>query len=178
MSKIGKKAIVLPAQVNVEVAEREVVVRGPKGELRVTLLPKITVKVTEGEIVVERKNEEQQSRANHGLLRSLLANAVQGVTEGYSKVLKLVGTGYRVSAKGSDLSMTLGFSHPVEFAAVSGVTFKVTGNNLITIEGIDKQLVGQVAANIRALRPPEPYGGKGIRYKDELVRRKQGKTAA
>lgn len=178
MSKIGKKAIVLPAQVTLEVIEREVLVRGPKGEIKTSLLPKINVEVVDGMISVVRKGNDQQSRANHGLMRSLIANAVEGVTEGYKKVLNLVGTGYRVSAKGADLSMTLGFSHPVEFAAIEGVTFKVTGNNVITVEGINKQVVGQVAANIRALRPPEPYGGKGIRYEDEVVRRKQGKTAA
>ena len=178
MSKIGKKAIVLPAQVTLEVIEREVLVRGPKREIKTSLLPKINVEVVDGMISVVRKGNDQQSRANHGLMRSLIANAVEGVTEGYKKVLNLVGTGYRVSAKGADLSMTLGFSHPVEFAAIEGVTFKVTGNNVITVEGINKQVVGQVAANIRALRPPEPYGGKGIRYEDEVVRRKQGKTAA
>jgi large subunit ribosomal protein L6 len=178
MSKIGKKAIKITDQVRVELAPTEVKVFGPKGELSTPLLPKITVKLADAEILVARSDDEKQSKANHGLMRSLLANAVMGVTQGYQKVLKLEGTGYRVTAKGSGISMTLGFSHPVEFAAVPGITLKVTGNDLITVEGIDKQLVGQVAANIRGLRPPEPYGGKGIRYQDEVVRRKQGKTAA
>lgn len=178
MSKIGKKAIKIVDQVQVTVNPTQVVITGPKGELKTAILPRTSVKVEGQEILVARKNDEKQSKANHGLMRSLLANCVAGVTQGYQKVLKLEGTGYRVTAKGSGISMTLGFSHPVEFAAVPGITLKVTGNDLITIEGIDKQLVGQVAANIRALRPPEPYGGKGIRYQDEVVRRKQGKTAA
>lgn len=178
MSKIGKKAISIPDQVKITISRKEISVVGPKGELKTVLLPNIEVKIEGQELFVSRKNNEKQSKANHGLIRSLLANSVIGVTEGYSKVLKLVGTGYRVSAKGAGVSMTLGFSHPVEFSPLQGVTLKVAGNDQITVEGIDKQLVGQVAADLRDLRRPEPYGGKGIRYEGEQVRRKQGKTAA
>ena len=177
MSKIGKKVISIPDQVTVSVDDKEVTVRGPKGELKTTLVSGVEVKVEDKEVSVTRKNNLKQSRANHGLVRSLIANDIAGVKETYKKTLKLVGTGYRVSAKGMDLSMTLGFSHPVEVKAVAGVTFKIEGNDTIHIEGIDKQLVGQVAANIRSLKTPEPYKGKGIRYSDEVVRRKAGKAA-
>ena len=178
MSKIGKKAITIPDQVTVTVADREVVIRGPKGELKLAVKTGLEVEVEDKEITVSRKSNDKQTRANHGLMRSLIANDIVGVTEGYQKTLKLVGTGYRVSSKGAGLSMTLGFSHVVEVDAVPGITFKVEGNDTINIEGISKQLVGQVAANVRSLRPPEPYKGKGIRYSDEVVRRKAGKTAA
>jgi len=178
MSKIGKKTITIPEQVIVTVADDAVSIRGPKGELKTNLVNGIKVKVENKEIVVERKNNLKQSRANHGLIRSLLANNITGVTEAYKKTLKLVGTGYRVSSAGAGLSMTLGFSHPVTVDAVPGITFKIEGNDTIHVEGIDKQLVGQVSANIRSLRPPEPYLGKGIRYSDEVVRTKPGKTVA
>lgn len=177
MSKIGKKAIIIPDQVTITVIDREIVIRGPKGELKIKMIPTLEVKIEDKELFVSRKSNDKQTRANHGLLRSLIANDIVGVTEGYKKTLKLVGTGYRVSAKGAGLSMTLGFSHVVEVDAVPGITFKVEGNDTINIEGTSKQLVGQVAANIRSLRPPEPYKGKGIRYSDEVVRRKAGKTA-
>lgn len=178
MSKIGKKNIAIPDQVTVMVTADEVLVRGPKGELKTALVNGITVKVEANEVIVERQNNLKQSRANHGLIRSLIANNIVGVKEAYQKTLKLVGTGYRVTAAGAGLSLTLGFSHPVEVAAVPGITFKVEGNDTIHIEGIDKQLVGQVSANIRGLRPPEPYLGKGVRYSDEVVKRKPGKAAA
>jgi large subunit ribosomal protein L6 len=177
MSRIGRKAITLPAGVTATVSEQEVVVKGPKGELKVELLPGISVQVNEGVLSVTRANEERQTRAFHGLVRSLLENAVIGVHEGFKKTLKLVGTGYRVALKGQGLSLSLGFSHPVEFAAIDGVKLTIEGNDTINIEGIDKQLIGQVAANIRKIRPPEPYKGKGVRYSDEVVRRKAGKTA-
>ena len=177
MSKIGKKKISLPEQVTVSVDDKEVTVRGPKGELKIALVTGVEVKVDNGEVEVSRKNDLKQSRANHGLMRSLIANSVDGVKEGYKKTLKLVGTGYRVSMAGAGLSMTLGFSHPVIVDSVPGITFKLEGNDTIHIEGIDKQLVGQVSANIRSLRLPEPYLGKGIRYSDEVVRRKPGKAA-
>lgn len=177
MSKIGKKIITIPSQVTVTVTDGEIVSKGPKGELKLAMLPHLTVKIDGQELTLERANELKQTRANHGLLRSLIANNIVGVSEGYKKTLKLIGTGYRVSAKGAGLSMTLGFSHMVEVPAVKGIAFKVEGNDLIHIEGIDKQLVGQVAANIRGLRPPEPYLGKGIRYIDEVVRKKAGKAA-
>ncbi len=177
MSKIGKKIISIPSQVTVSVVGEEIITRGPKGELKLSLLPNIEVKVEGNEVSLSRKNDLKQTKANHGLLRSLIANNVFGVSEAYKKTLKLVGTGYRVNSKGAGLSMTLGFSHVVDVEAVAGVTFKVEGNDTIHIEGIDKQLVGQVAANIRGLRPPEPYLGKGIRYSDEVVKKKPGKAA-
>ncbi len=178
MSKIGKKIISIPAQVTVSVTDGQVIARGSKGELKLTILPNIEVAVEGQEISISRKNDAKQTRANHGLMRSLIANNVEGVANGYKKSLKLVGTGYRVTAKGAGLSMTLGFSHPVEVEPVAGVTFKVEGNDTVHIEGIDKQMVGQVAADIRSLRPPEPYLGKGIRYSDEIVKKKPGKAAA
>jgi large subunit ribosomal protein L6 len=178
MSKIGKKAITIPDQVTITLNDRELTVRGPKGELKQTIKPTLEVKIEDKELLVTRKSNDKQTRADHGLTRSLIANDIVGVTEGYKKTLKLVGTGYRVSAKGAGLSMTLGFSHVVDVDAVPGITFKIEGNDTINIEGISKQLVGQVAANVRSLRPPEPYKGKGIRYSDEVVRRKAGKTAA
>ena len=178
MSKIGKKNINIPEQVTVTVTNDHVLVKGPKGELKTSLVSGIKVKTEGQEVIVERKNNLKQSRANHGLIRSLIANNIVGVTEAYKKTLKLVGTGYRVSVAGAGLSMTLGFSHPVTVDAVPGITFKIEGNDTIHVEGIDKQLVGQVSANIRGLRPPEPYLGKGIRYSDELVRTKPGKTVA
>lgn len=177
MSRIGKKAITLPSGVTVQVNATEVVVKGPKGEMKVTLLPGITVATAENSISVGRSNDERQTRAYHGLIRSLLNNAVTGVHEGYKKTLKLLGTGYRVAAKGQGLTLSLGFSHPVEVAATPGIKLSVEGNDTIHIEGIDKHMVGQVAANIRKVRPPEPYKGKGVRYVDEVVRRKAGKTA-
>ncbi|HOC07326.1 50S ribosomal protein L6 [Candidatus Woesebacteria bacterium] len=178
MSKIGKKNISIPEQVTVTVTNDYVLVKGPKGELKTPMVEGIKVKVENQEVIVERKNDLKQSRANHGLMRSLIANNVIGVTEAYRKTLKLVGTGYRVSSAGAGLSMTLGFSHPVTVAAIPGITFKLEGNDTIHVEGIDKQLVGQVSANIRSLRPPEPYLGKGIRYSDEVVRTKPGKTVS
>jgi len=178
MSKIGKKAITIPDQVTITLNDRELTVRGPKGELKQTIKATLKVKIEDKELLITRKSNDKQTRADHGLTRSLIANDIVGVTEGYKKTLKLVGTGYRVSAKGAGLSMTLGFSHVVEVDAVPGITFKIEGNDTINIEGISKQLVGQVAANVRSLRPPEPYKGKGIRYSDEVVRRKAGKTAA
>jgi large subunit ribosomal protein L6 len=178
MSKIGKKIISIPSQVTVTVVDHQVTTKGPKGELKLDILPNISIKIEGSEISLSRSNDEKQSKANHGLMRSLLANNIEGVTNAYKKTLKLIGTGYRVNAKGAGLSMTLGFSHMVDVAAIPGVTFKVEGNDTIHIEGIDKQLVGQVAANIRSLRPPEPYLGKGIRYSDEIVKKKPGKAAA
>lgn len=178
MSKIGKKIITIPSQVTVTIVGDQLTARGPKGELKLTVLPKIEVKIEGNEISLSRKNEEKQTKSNHGLMRSLIANNIEGVANAYKKTLKLIGTGYRVSAKGADLSMTLGFSHVVEVKAIAGVAFKVEGNDTIHIEGIDKQLVGQVAADIRSLRPPEPYLGKGIRYSDEVVKKKPGKAAA
>lgn len=178
MSRIGKKLISIPSGVTIQVSDQEVVVKGSKGELKVVLFPGISVKQEESSLFVTRQNDTREQKQYHGLVRSLLNNSVKGVAEGYKKTLKLIGTGYRVAMKGSGLALSLGFSHPVEVAAVAGIKLTVEGNDTIHIEGIDRQAVGQVAANIRKLRPPEPYKGKGIRYVDEVVRRKVGKAAA
>jgi large subunit ribosomal protein L6 len=178
MSRIGRKSITLPAGVTVTVANGTVDVKGPKGLLKVNLLDNITVEVKDNEVMVDRTSEDKETRAFHGLIRSLIQNSVDGVVEGYKKTLKLVGTGYRVKAQGTGVSLAVGYSHPVEVKAIEGITIKVQGNDTIFIEGIDKQAVGQMAADIRKIRPPEPYKGKGIRYEDEAVRRKQGKAAA
>lgn len=177
MSKIGKKAITLPQGVTVTVVEDEIIVKGPKGELKSKVMPKIGLKQEDGEVIVTRKNDEAQTKAFHGLVRSLIANNIVGVTDAYKKTLKLIGTGYRVQTKGAGLSVTVGFSHPVDIAAIEGIKLSIEGNDIIHIEGIDKQKVGQAAADIRSIRPPEPYKGKGIRYIDEVVRKKAGKTA-
>lgn len=178
MSKIGKTPVSLPQGVTATITAAVVVIKGPKGELTVPLMSGISVKQEGSELIVKRKDEAIQSRANHGLIRSLLANCVQGVTEGYKKTLKLVGTGYRVSTKGAGLSVTVGFSHPVDIETVPGIKLAAEGNDTIHVEGFDKQLVGQVAANIRGIRPPEPYQGKGIRYENEVVKKKPGKAVA
>lgn len=178
MSRIGLKAIEVPQGVTVNVNGSVVEVKGPKGQLTVEVLPGITVEVKEGSVLVNRVNDEKQTRAFHGLIRSLVNNAVEGVANGYKKTLKLIGTGYRVKAQGAGIQLSVGFSHPVDFTPEQGVSLKVEGTDTIHIEGISKQAVGQVAANIRKIRPPEPYKGKGIRYEDEEVRRKQGKAAA
>lgn len=178
MSRIGRKAISLPTGVTVTVNADTVVVKGPKGELQAPLLDGITVEVVENQVQVGRKSDDRQVKAYHGLVRSLINNHILGVTTGYKKTLKLIGTGYRVAMKGQGITLSLGFSHPVDVAAPQGVSIKAEGNDTILIEGNDKQKVGQVAADIRKLRPPEPYKGKGIRYEDEIVRRKQGKAAA
>lgn len=178
MSRIGVTPVEIPEAVTVTVADGKVMVKGTKGELVVELLPGIEVKVEDNKVVVSRKNEERQTVAFHGLIRSLINNAVIGVSQGYKKTLKLVGTGYRVASKGAGLSLSVGFSHPVEVVAPQGVKLSIEGNDTIHVEGIDKQQVGQTAANIRKIRPPEPYKGKGVRYEDEQVRRKAGKTGA
>lgn len=178
MSRIGRTAIPVPSGVTLELQAAEMSVKGPKGQLTMPTYKGITVKVENDSIVVERTNEQLQTKAYHGLVRSLLNNFVHGVTTGYKKTLKLVGTGYRVQQQGQGLSLSVGFSHPVTVSPAEGVTLKVEGNDTIIIEGIDKQKVGQMAANIRAIKPPEPYKGKGIRYEDEVVLRKQGKAAA
>lgn len=178
MSRIGNKPITLPSTVTLTINDEKVIVRGSKGELSVDLLPGIKVEQKENQIVVSRSNDERQTRAFHGLIRSLIENHVDGVTKGYKKTLKMVGTGYRVASKGVGINLSVGFSHQVEFIPPKGVTLTVEGNDTIQIEGIDKQAVGQVAANIRKIKPPEPYKGKGIRYEDEVVKKKAGKTAA
>ncbi|GAA4201158.1 50S ribosomal protein L6 [Actinocatenispora rupis] len=176
MSRIGRKPIPVPAGVDVNIDGATVSVKGPKGELSHTLAEPITAKIEDGTLYVERPNDERRSRALHGLSRTLVNNLVVGVTDGYSKVLEIQGTGYRVQAKGSDLEFALGFSHPVVVTAPDGISFSVQKPTQLTVSGINKQLVGEVAANIRKIRPPEPYKGKGVRYQGEVVRRKAGKA--
>lgn len=178
MSRIGRKPVELLDGAKAEVVANEVVVRGPKGELKVLIPSGIAVKVEENQVIVEAKDEERQTKANHGLVRSLIANCVEGVIKGYKKTLKLVGTGYRVANKGAGIELAVGLSHKVDVSPRAGVKLSIEGNDTIHIEGIDKQSVGQQAAEIRAIKPPEPYLGKGIRYEDEVIIKKQGKTAA
>ncbi len=178
MSRIGKKVITIPSGVTVSVQGTSTSVKGPKGELTSQIPAGIKVEVKEDGVHVTRLNDERQTRSFHGLVRSLIQNDVVGVTEGYKKTLKLVGTGYRVAAKGQGLSLSVGYSHPVDVVPPQGVQTQVEGQDTIHVSGASKQLVGQVAANIRKIRPPEPYKGKGIKYEDEVVRRKQGKAAA
>jgi large subunit ribosomal protein L6 len=176
MSRIGRLPIEIPAGVDVTVDGSAVIVKGPKGELSVTVARPIEVAVENGQVLVSRPDDERESRSLHGLTRTLIANNVFGVTQGYSKSLEVVGTGYRVTARGSDIEFALGFSHPVIVQPPAGISFQVEGNNRLTVSGIDKQAVGEVAANIRKIRKPEPYKGKGVRYAGEAVRRKTGKS--
>ncbi|MHB1064642.1 MAG: 50S ribosomal protein L6 [Georgenia sp.] len=176
MSRIGKVPVPVPAGVDVTIDGQDVTVKGPKGTLQHSVKAPITVALDESTIVVSRPDEERVSRSLHGLTRTLVANMVIGVTEGYTKALEIVGTGYRVQAKGSDLEFALGFSHPVLVNAPDGITFAVAGPTKFSVSGIDKQQVGEVAANIRKIRKPEPYKGKGVRYAGEQVRRKAGKA--
>ena len=178
MSRIGRTPITIPQGVTVTVASDSVVIKAAKGELIVPVPSEITVNVAEGAVVVSRKNEEKHTKALHGLIRSLVNNSIVGVTDGYKKTLKLVGTGYRVKAQGKSVELSVGYSHPVVIAPIDGVSLQVEGQDTIYVIGHDKQKVGQIAAEIRKVRPPEPYKGKGIRYEDEVVRRKQGKAAA
>ena len=176
MSRIGRLPIEIPAGVDVTVDGRSVTVKGPKGELVLAVAQPIEVSVEEGQVLVTRPDDERESRSLHGLTRTLIANNVLGVTQGYSKSLEVVGTGYRVMARGANVEFALGFSHPVMVEAPAGISFQVEGNNRLTVSGIDKQAVGEVAANIRKIRKPEPYKGKGVRYAGENVRRKTGKS--
>jgi large subunit ribosomal protein L6 len=176
MSRIGRLPIEIPAGVDVAVDGSFVTVKGPKGELSLTVKEPITVEVAENQVLVTRPNDERTSRSLHGLTRTLIANQVLGVTQGYSKGLEVVGTGYRVTARGTAVEFALGFSHPVVVEPPAGISFTVEGNNRMTVSGIDKQAVGEVAANIRKIRKPEPYKGKGVRYAGEVVRRKAGKS--
>jgi large subunit ribosomal protein L6 len=176
MSRIGRLPIDIPAGVDVKVDGSAVTVKGPKGELALTVASPIEVKVEDGQVLVTRPDDERESRALHGLTRSLIANQIIGVTQGYSKGLEIVGTGYRVAQRGSSVEFALGFSHPVTVEPPAGITLTVEGNNKITVAGIDKQAVGETAANIRKIKKPEPYKGKGIRYAGEVVRRKAGKS--
>ena len=176
MSRIGRLPIDIPAGVTVSVDGQDVAVKGPKGELALSVAKPIEVKVEEGQVLVSRPDDERESRSLHGLTRTLIHNNIIGVTEGYTKGLEVVGTGYRVAQKGAAVEFALGFSHPVLVEPPAGITLTVEGNNKLVVSGIDKQAVGEVAANIRKLRKPEPYKGKGVRYRDEYVARKAGKT--
>jgi large subunit ribosomal protein L6 len=176
MSRIGRMPVVIPSGVDVSVNGRQVQVKGPKGELSLEVAAPIEVQQADGVITVTRPSDEGEIRALHGLSRSLIANMVTGVTEGYRKTMEIVGVGYRVQAKGQDLEFALGFSHPVPVTAPAGITFRVETPTRFVVEGIDKQQVGEVAANIRKLRKPDPYKGKGVRYQGEQVRRKVGKA--
>ncbi len=177
MSRIGRLPVPVPAGVDVTIDGRDVTVKGPKGTLTHTVPEPISIsRNDDGALVVARPNDERESRSLHGLTRTLLANLITGVTQGYTKDLEIVGTGYRVLAKGADLEFALGFSHPVTVTAPEGITFTVNGATKFSVSGIDKQQVGEVAANIRKIRKPEPYKGKGVRYAGEQVRRKVGKA--
>ena len=176
MSRIGRLPITIPAGVTVTANDNVVSVKGPKGERGLNVASPIEVAIEDGQVIVSRPDEERESRALHGLTRTLIANNIIGVTDGYSKGLEVVGTGYRVAQKGNSLEFALGFSHPVVVDPPAGITFAVEGNNKVTVSGIDKQAVGEAAANIRKIRKPEPYKGKGIRYAGENVRRKAGKA--
>jgi large subunit ribosomal protein L6 len=176
MSRIGKLPVPVPSGVDVTIDGRQVTVKGPKGTLSHVVAEPISVSQQDGTIAVSRPDDERDSKALHGLSRTLIANMVTGVTDGYRKTLEIVGTGYRVTAKGSDLEFALGYSHPVPVSAPEGITFRVETPTRFVVEGIDKQKVGEVAANIRKLRKPDPYKGKGVRYQGEVIRRKAGKA--
>lgn len=175
MSRVGKLPVTIPSGVTITVDAGEITIAGPKGTLKQFTMPGITVKQEENQIVVTRENDEPKNRAKHGLMRALLNNMVMGVSQGFSKKLEINGVGYRVNTQGADLKFNLGFSHDVIFKLPQGVT-ATTEQNTITVSGIDKQQVGQVAAEIRALKKPEPYKGKGIKYADERIIRKSGKS--
>jgi large subunit ribosomal protein L6 len=177
MSRIGKEPVTIPSGVDVTLDDGVLTVKGPKGTLTQSIHPDMTVAIEDGQVVVTRPDDEREHRALHGLIRSLIANMVVGVTEGYQRNLDIVGVGYRAAPRGSGLTIQVGYSHPVEVDAPEGIEFAVPTPTKIEIRGTDKQLVGQVAANIRAIRKPEPYKGKGIRYEGEQVRRKAGKAA-
>ena len=176
MSRIGRLPIPVPSGVDVTIDGPSVTVKGPKGTLSLTMAEPITAAVEDGSVLVSRPDDERESRALHGLTRSLLANMVIGVSEGYEKSMEIVGTGYRVTAKGTDLEFALGYSHPVLVKAPEGVSFTVESPTKFKVSGIDKQVVGETAAKIRKLRKIDPYKGKGVRYEGEVIRRKAGKA--
>ncbi|MFP6582098.1 MAG: 50S ribosomal protein L6 [Candidatus Hydrogenedentota bacterium] len=178
MSRIGKKPVAIPDGVKIEKSGNTVKVTGPKGKLTEEIHAAITVTISDAEVTLERPDDLPANRALHGLSRALIANMIVGVTQGYEKILEIVGVGYRANVKGKTLNLQVGHSHPVAVEAPDGVEFSVDGNTTIKVAGIDKQKVGQAAANIRAWRKPEPYKGKGIRYRNEHVRRKAGKAGA
>jgi large subunit ribosomal protein L6 len=177
MSRIGRQPILLPETVQISVDNNVIIVNGSKGELKQPLFAGFEIKTQDGKIEVTQLTDNQDTRKKYGLLRTLIDNMVIGVSEGFEKILEINGVGYRVEKNGEDLVFSLGFSHKINFKCPEGITFNVT-NNQITVIGIDKQLVGQVASDIRSLKKPEPYKGKGIKYSDEVIRRKAGKTSA
>jgi large subunit ribosomal protein L6 len=176
MSRIGKKPVPVPAGVEISIDGQTVAVKGPKGSLRRTFTDRVDLTMEEGTVLVARKDDARESRALHGLSRALLANMVIGVADGFQRELSIVGVGYRAALKGGGLELQLGFSHPVQVPAPDGISFEVPEPTRVIVSGIDKEQVGQVAADIRKLRPPEPYKGKGVRYINEQVRRKAGKA--
>jgi large subunit ribosomal protein L6 len=176
MSRVGKKPIELPAGVTLTIDNSTVTVKGPKGELTRTFNPEITVVVEENVVTITRPSDAKEHRALHGTTRAVIANMVEGVSNGFARNLELIGVGYRAQKQGTKLVLNVGYSHPVEFEPEQGLEIEVPANTKITVRGIDKERVGALAANIRGVRPPEPYKGKGIRYEGEFVRRKEGKT--
>jgi len=177
MSRIGKQPIPLPQKVEVDIRGSHVTVKGPKGQLERSFDPAMIIKLEDGVLTVERPTDQRHHRATHGLTRALLANMVTGVSDGFSKVLEIEGTGYRAEMQGEKLVLFLGYSHPIEFPPPQGISFEVPrGGRTVTVMGIDKELVGEIAARIRRQRPPEPYQGKGVRYQGERIRRKAGKS--
>ncbi len=176
MSRIGKAPVEVPGGVQVDVSGRSVKVTGPKGELEVPIGKGVEVKQEDGSIVLERASESPEHKSMHGLTRSLLQNAVTGVTDGFTRTLQIAGVGYRAALQGQDINLQVGYSHPVSISPREGIDFEVPAPTTIIVRGIDKQRVGQTAAEIRKVRPPEPYKGKGIRYEDETIRRKVGKA--
>lgn len=178
MSRIGKMPVKIPEGVQVTVENNQVIVKGPKGSLSRKFHKDVVIKTEDSTVIIQRPSDQKSHRELHGLTRSLINNMVAGVVGGFEKVLVLEGVGYRAAKQGNKLVLTVGYSHPVEFEPPKGIEFEVPAPNRILVKGIDKELVGQIAANIRAVREPEPYKGKGIRYENEVVRRKEGKTGA
>ena len=176
MSRIGRKHIAIPAGVEVKLDGTLVTVKGPKGTLQQNVHPNMIVKIEGAEVIVERPDDAKENRSLHGLTRTLIANMVEGVTNGYAKTLEIVGVGYKAAVSNGALNLALGYSHPIVFKEENGITFECPNSNVIIVKGIDKQLVGQIAAQIREKRPPEPYLGKGVKYQGEHIRRKAGKT--
>jgi len=178
MSRIGKKPVTVPKGVTLDLQGQVVAVKGPKGELRRTLHPEMRLALADGVLTVARPSEDKKHKALHGLTRTLVQNMVDGVAKGFNKTLEIQGVGYKAEAKPYGVNLIVGFSHPVKYEAPKGIKISVENNTVVKIEGADKEIVGQVAAELRAVRPPEPYKGKGIRYQGEQVRRKAGKTGA
>jgi large subunit ribosomal protein L6 len=177
MSRIGKRPVPLPKGVTATIAGRTITVKGPKGEISRTMHPDLTLALEDGTVAVRRPSDEPRHKALHGLTRTLVANMVEGVTHGFSRALEIQGVGYKAEVKPFGVQLVVGYSHPVPYHAPKGITITVEGNTQVKVQGVDKELVGQVAAELRSVRPPEPYKGKGIRYVGEQVRRKAGKTA-